>query len=78
MRLNRRSHGKTCVASSPEILLMEVHELIIKCAYELYAQKGYREDHALDVWLDAEREILGRAHQPYQWCVISIDCLVPA
>jgi hypothetical protein len=35
------------------------HERITARAYELYAQRGWREDHALDDWLDAEREILG-------------------
>jgi Protein of unknown function (DUF2934) len=37
----------------------ELHERITLRAYELYAQRGWREDHALDDWLDAEREILG-------------------
>jgi Protein of unknown function (DUF2934) len=37
----------------------DLHERITLRAYELYAQRGWREDHALDDWLDAEREILG-------------------
>ena len=37
----------------------DLHERIAARAYELYAQRGWREDHALDDWLDAEREILG-------------------
>lgn len=28
-------------------------------AYELYAERGYRQGYALDDWLEAEREILG-------------------
>ena len=28
-------------------------------AYELYVDRGYRQDRALDDWLEAEREILG-------------------
>lgn len=28
-------------------------------AYELYVDRGFREDRALDDWLEAEREILG-------------------
>jgi len=36
----------------------DLHERITLRAYELYAQRGWREDHALDDWLDAEREIL--------------------
>ena len=36
-----------------------LHERITIRAYELYTQRGWREDHALDDWLDAEREFLG-------------------
>ena len=36
----------------------DLHERITARAYELYAQRGWREDHALDDWLDAEREVL--------------------
>ena len=28
-------------------------------AYELYAERGYRHGHALDDWLEAEREMVG-------------------
>lgn len=28
-------------------------------AYELYAERGYRQGYALDDWLEAEREIVG-------------------
>ncbi|BFU88896.1 MAG: hypothetical protein NTAFB01_00830 [Nitrospira sp.] len=28
-------------------------------AYELYAERGYRQGYALDDWLEAEREVLG-------------------
>lgn len=28
-------------------------------AYQLYAERGYRQGYALDDWLEAEREILG-------------------
>ena len=32
---------------------------IAQRAYELHAERGYREGRALDDWLEAEREILG-------------------
>ena len=35
---------------------------IAECAYELYVQRGCQEGHALENWLEAEREILGRNH----------------
>jgi len=31
---------------------------IAKRAYEIHAERGYRQGHALDDWLDAEREVL--------------------
>ncbi|MHC9061811.1 DUF2934 domain-containing protein [Nitrospira sp. CMX1] len=33
-------------------------------AYELYVQRGHRDGCAVDDWLDAEREILGRISSP--------------
>jgi len=32
---------------------------IAQRAYELHAERGYRGGHALDDWLEAEREVLG-------------------
>lgn len=37
----------------------DLHVRIAQRAYELHAERGYREGHALDDWLEAEREILG-------------------
>ena len=37
----------------------DLHERVTARAYELYAQRGWREGGALEDWLDAEREILG-------------------
>jgi hypothetical protein len=37
----------------------DLHVRIAQRAYELHADRGYREGHALDDWLEAEREILG-------------------
>jgi hypothetical protein len=34
------------------------HEWITMRAYELYEQRGRQDDHALDDWLHAERELL--------------------
>ena len=36
----------------------DLYERITARAYELYAQRGWREGCALEDWLDAEREIL--------------------
>ncbi len=59
MPITRKSPGEHSGASAPEITPADVHQLIAKHAYELYAEGGYREGHALDDWLEAEREILG-------------------
>lgn len=37
----------------------DLHIRIAQRAYELHATRGYRQGHALDDWLEAEREILG-------------------
>ena len=38
----------------------DLHARISLLAYELYVQRGCREGHAQEDWLDAEREILDR------------------
>lgn len=38
----------------------DLHACIATRAYELYAQRGFREGCAEEDWLDAEREIVGR------------------
>ena len=38
----------------------DLHILISKRAYELYCERGYRGEAALDDWLNAEREILSQ------------------
>lgn len=38
----------------------DLHARISHRAYELYLQRGCREGHAQEDWLDAEREILDR------------------
>ena len=56
-------HATAALSSEPTPQLRssieDPQERITLRAYELYAQRGWREDHALDDWLDAEREILG-------------------
>lgn len=42
-------------ASPPD----DLQARITNRAYELYAERGYRQGHALDDWLEAEREIRG-------------------
>jgi hypothetical protein len=38
----------------------DLHARISARAYELYAQRGYREGYAQEDWLEAEQEILQR------------------
>ena len=38
----------------------DLHPLIVKRAYELHCERGYRQGSALDDWLEAEREILSQ------------------
>jgi hypothetical protein len=55
-----RPPGVNRPASSAEITPESANEQIARRAYELYAAGGYREGHALDDWLAAERELLGQ------------------
>ena len=42
----------------------EVHQsLVAQRAYELYEQRGRQEGRALEDWLNAERQLLGRSIQ---------------
>lgn len=50
---------KESVQSQPVFLQDEVQARITDRAYELYAERGYRQGYALDDWLEAERETLG-------------------
>jgi hypothetical protein len=59
MPMSRELLGEQSGASPAEITPADVRQLIANRAYELYAERGYREGHALDDWLESEREILG-------------------
>ena len=50
---------KEPVHSQPVALRDGVQARITDRAYELYAERGYRQGYALEDWLEAEREILG-------------------
>ena len=50
--------SKTAKHAQP--LFDDLHARIATRAYELYMQRGCREGCAVDDWLDAEREIVGR------------------
>lgn len=51
--------GKEPVQSLSVAPREEIQARIADRAYELYVERGYRQGHALDDWLEAEREILG-------------------
>jgi hypothetical protein len=47
--------------SAPKAAADEERQMLIaKRAYELYSERGFGHGHALDDWLEAEREILSR------------------
>jgi hypothetical protein len=63
-----RESAKTAVPARPEKEPVpclpvspcdDLHIRIAQRAYELHADRGYRQGYALDDWLEAEREILG-------------------
>jgi hypothetical protein len=50
---------KEPVHSQPVSPQNDVQSRITDRAYELYAERGYRQGCALDDWLEAQREVLG-------------------
>jgi Protein of unknown function (DUF2934) len=52
-----RSTSKSARQARPSF--DDLHAHITARAYELYAERGYRDGCAVEDWLDAEREILG-------------------
>lgn len=50
---------KEPVPSQPVSSCDDVRIRIAQRAYDLHAERGYRQGYALDDWLEAEREILG-------------------
>ena len=54
------SSGVGRAAQKRKPVFDDLHARISSRAYELYVQRGCREGHAQQDWLDAEREILDR------------------
>ena len=50
---------RTPVSGQPVSPCDDLNVRIARRAYELHAERGYREGYAIDDWLEAEREILG-------------------
>jgi Protein of unknown function (DUF2934) len=49
------------VPSKPPVSACDDFQLLIaRRAHELHVERGYRDGHALDDWLEAEREILSQ------------------
>ena len=47
---------------SPVSAPADLYPHIAKRAYEIHAERGFRQGYALDEWLEAEGEILNRSH----------------
>ncbi|HSA87560.1 MAG TPA: DUF2934 domain-containing protein [Nitrospira sp.] len=59
-----QKHGPTVsekepIHCQPVLPCDDLQVRIASRAYELHAERGYRQGNALDDWLEAEREILG-------------------
>ena len=59
-RLGRAGPGE---AFASQQQLDDLRERIAMRAYELYVQRGCRDGGSVEDWLDAEQEILQRAHE---------------
>ncbi len=49
-----------------KLSLPQIEERIRKRAYDLYAERGCAEGHALDDWLEAKAEVLGVVKNPVE------------
>jgi hypothetical protein len=49
---------------SGKVSLAELNDRIRNRAYQLYADRGYEQGHALDDWLEAKAEVLGVVRNP--------------
>jgi len=58
MKNDRHPHHIDCFAPAKDI-----HEAIARRAYEIYCARTPSEGHALDDWLQAEEQVLGRKHE---------------
>jgi hypothetical protein len=52
--------AKESVHSQPVSPCDDLLARIAKRAYEIHAERGYRQGYALEDWVEAEREILGQ------------------
>lgn len=48
---------------SPDSTPTDLYSLVVKRAYEIHTERGFRQGYALDEWLEAEREILNRSRE---------------
>jgi len=48
---------------SPVSAPTDFYPHIAKRAYEIHAERGFRQGYALDEWLEAEREVLNRSRR---------------
>jgi len=64
-----RLQGKIVAAAatdtkqSPDSTPTDLYSLVVKRAYEIHAERGFRQGYALDEWLEAEQEILNRSRE---------------
>lgn len=57
------AHVSTDTSQSPVSAPTDLYSLVAKRAYEIHAERGFRQGYALDEWLEAEREILDRSRE---------------
>ena len=60
---SKPSAGKTFGATQPIELPEGMWERISKKAFELWQERGYRDGHDLEDWLDAEAIVMDEIHE---------------
>ncbi|NWF73337.1 MAG: DUF2934 domain-containing protein [Nitrospirae bacterium] len=63
--IKKKSSKRSPLAASPQAIELPdgMRERISRKAYELWQERGYREDQDLENWLDAEAIVMEEIHE---------------
>ena len=65
LTVKKKSLVRSSLAASPQSIELTdgMRERISKKAFELWQERGYRDGHDLDDWLDAEAVVMEEIHE---------------
>lgn len=65
LTVKKKTSMRSLLAASPQSIELSdgMRARISKKAFELWQERGYRDGHALDDWLDAEATVMEEIHE---------------